>query len=93
MVWTAGGNQGGYAEYIALPERNVITIPSQVTGEDTEGAFSTGMTALSFVKEVFPVQKGQAVIVHAATLTLVDAGSAGSRICPNNKTSLRIGEK
>jgi NADPH2:quinone reductase len=72
VVWIA---QGGYAEYTALPARQVIKIPSGVTDEDAVGAFLMGMTALSLVKEAFLVQKGHTVLVHAA------AGGVGLLLC------------
>lgn len=72
VVWIA---RGGYAEYTAVPEKSVIKIPDGVSDEDAVGGFLMGMTALSLVKEAYPVKKGETVLVHAA------AGGMGLLLC------------
>lgn len=63
VVWLF---QGGYAEYTAVPARQVIKIPDGVKSEDAVAAFLVGLTALSLVNDAFPVQNGDKVLVHAA---------------------------
>jgi len=63
VVWI---KQGSYAEYTALPADRVIKIPDGVSDEDAVGGFLMGMTALSLVKEAYPVKKGDTILVHAA---------------------------
>ncbi|KAI1608090.1 NADPH2:quinone reductase [Exophiala viscosa] len=72
VVWIA---RGGYAEYTAVPEKSVVKIPDGVSDEDAVGGFLMGMTALSLVKEAYPVKKGETVLVHAA------AGGMGLLLC------------
>ncbi|KDN39297.1 hypothetical protein RSAG8_08932, partial [Rhizoctonia solani AG-8 WAC10335] len=57
---------GGFAEYVAVPWTHVQTLPE---GADTrQGAVSLlqGLTALTFVKEAYPIQKGDWILIHAA---------------------------
>jgi NADPH2:quinone reductase len=66
---------GGYAEYTAVPADKVVKIPDGVSDEEAVGGFLMGMTALSLVKEAYPVKKGETVLVHAA------AGGMGLLLC------------
>ncbi|CAE6512613.1 unnamed protein product [Rhizoctonia solani] len=57
---------GGFAEYVAVPWKDVQVLPE---GTDTrQGAVSLlqGLTALTFVKEAYPIKKGDWVLIHAA---------------------------
>lgn len=62
---------GGYAEYSAVPAAKTIKIPDGLSDEDVIGAFLSGLTVVTLVKEAYPVQKGDWVLLHAA------AGGAG----------------
>lgn len=68
VAWLA---TSGYAEYTAAPADKTVKIPDGVSDEDIMASFLSGMTVLSFVKETYPVQKGDWVLLHAA------AGGAG----------------
>ena len=57
---------GSYAGYTAVDASRVIKIPEGISKQDAIGAFLMGMTTLSLVKESYPVQKGETVLVHAA---------------------------
>ena len=46
-----------------------------VSDEDAVGGFLMGMTALSLIKESYPVKKGETILVHAA------AGGMGLILC------------
>jgi NADPH:quinone reductase len=72
VVWIA---QGGYAEYTAVPAHRTIKIPEGLSDDQAVGGFLMGMTALSLVRESYPVQKGDKVLVHAA------AGGVGLLLC------------
>jgi len=63
VVWI---KVGGYAGYTAVPADRVIKIPQGVSDEDAVGSFLMGMTALSLIKEAYPVKKGETILVHAA---------------------------
>ncbi|KAL1953877.1 hypothetical protein VTO42DRAFT_2063 [Malbranchea cinnamomea] len=65
-------NTGGYAEYSVAPATaRIAKIPDGVTDEQVLAAFLSGLTVLSLVKEAYPVQKGDWILLHAA------AGGAG----------------
>lgn len=68
VAWLA---TGGYAEYTAVPAAKTVKIPGSISDEDVMASLLSGLTVLSFVKETYPVQKGEWVLVHAA------AGGAG----------------
>ncbi|EXJ84366.1 NADPH2:quinone reductase [Capronia epimyces CBS 606.96] len=72
VVWIF---RGAYAEYTAVPEDRVVKIPAELSDEHAVGGFLMGMTALSLVKEAYPVKKGDTVLVHAA------AGGMGLLLC------------
>ena len=72
VVWMSSGS---YAEYSAVPAEKAIKIPDGISDEDAVGGFLMGMTALSLVKEAYPVQKGDWVMLHAA------AGGVGLLMC------------
>lgn len=63
---------GGYAEYTAVPAAKAVKVPEGISDEDVMAGFLSGLTVLTLVKETYPVQKGETVLVHAA------AGGAGS---------------
>lgn len=67
--------QGGYAEYTAVPADRVVKLPSGLSEDQAVGGFLMGMTALSLIKEAYPVKKGDKVLVHAA------AGGVGLLLC------------
>lgn len=65
-------NTGGYAEYSLAPaEKRVVRIPEGVSDEQALSVLLSGITTLSLVKEAYPVQPGDWILVHAA------AGGAG----------------
>ena len=66
---------GGYAEYTAVAADRAVKIPEGLSDEDAVGSFLMGMTALSLIKEAYPVKKGDKVLVHAA------AGGMGLLLC------------
>lgn len=66
---------GAYAEYSAVPAEKTIKIPEGISNEIAIGGFLMGMTALSLVREAYPVQKGDWVMFHAA------AGGVGLLMC------------
>ncbi|KAL3495275.1 hypothetical protein BJX62DRAFT_222756 [Aspergillus germanicus] len=68
VAWMA---TSGYAEYSAVPQVKTVKVPKELSDEDVMASFLSGLTVLSFVKETYPVQKGDWVLLHAA------AGGAG----------------
>jgi NADPH2:quinone reductase len=57
---------GGYAEYSAVPVDNIFKLPRYITDQDALGGLLHGLTALTLVKDAYPVKKGEWVLVHAA---------------------------
>jgi len=72
IVWLA---VGGYAEYTAVPASTAYKIPSDVKPGVAAAAAIQVLTALILTHEVYPVQKGDWVLVHAA------AGGVGLWLC------------
>lgn len=72
VIWMASG---GYAEYTAVKADRAIKIPDGMSDEIAVGGFLMGMTALSLVKEAYPVKSGETILVHAA------AGGMGLLLC------------
>ena len=72
VVWS---KQGGYAEYTAVAADRVVKLPDGLAEDQAVGGFLMGMTALSLIKEAYPVKKGEKVLVHAA------AGGVGLLMC------------
>ncbi|CAE6422720.1 unnamed protein product [Rhizoctonia solani] len=60
-----------FAEYAALPWKDVQLIPEGLSTRVAAASLAQGLTALTFVKEAYPVKKGDWVLIHAA------AGGAG----------------
>ncbi|OAX78555.1 hypothetical protein ACJ72_07137 [Emergomyces africanus] len=65
-------NTGGYAEYTVVPaEAHVARVPAELSDEQALAGLLSGLTTLSFVREAYPVKKGDWILIHAA------AGGAG----------------
>lgn len=56
---------GAYAEYCLAPADFVAYVPDAVSAEVAASALLKGMTAHYLIKSVYPVQQGDAVLVHA----------------------------
>jgi NADPH:quinone reductase len=56
---------GAYAEFATAPAQLVAHVPSEVGLDVAASALLKGMTAHYLIKSVYPVQSGDAVLVHA----------------------------
>ena len=65
----------GYAEYTAAPAAKSMAIPSSITSDVACAAFLQGLTALTLVEEAYKVQKGDWILVTAAS------GGVGIWLC------------
>ena len=65
----------GYAEYTAAPAAKTVKIPSAISSPDACAAILQGLTALTLTEEAHPVQKGDWVLVLAAS------GGVGGWLC------------
>ncbi|KAL2862370.1 quinone oxidoreductase family protein [Aspergillus lucknowensis] len=68
VAWMA---TSGYAEYSAVPQAKTVKVPEGISDEIAMASFLSGLTVLTLIKETYPVQKGDWVLLHAA------AGGAG----------------
>jgi 2-desacetyl-2-hydroxyethyl bacteriochlorophyllide A dehydrogenase len=58
---------GGFAEYISVPARNVITLPQEI--DDREASFLQVLTTCIHAQELAPVNPGEAIIVIGLGVT------------------------
>lgn len=63
---------GGYAEYAAVPARNLIPIPDGMDFDEAAAIPLQGLTAYHVLKTSGQLEEGESVVVHAA------AGGVGS---------------
>jgi NADPH2:quinone reductase len=69
------GPVGGYAEERLIDADRVVTLPKDISTEQAAGIMLQGMTAQMLLRSVFPVAKGDTILVHAA------AGGVGLIMC------------
>ncbi|CAE6450069.1 unnamed protein product [Rhizoctonia solani] len=62
---------GSFAEYVSVPWKDVQLVPEGLGIPQAAASLAQGLTALTFVKEAYPVKKGDWILIHAA------AGGAG----------------
>lgn len=68
VVWMG---TAGYAEYSVVGYPYLSRVPDEISDEQVVAGFLVGLTSLALVKEAYPVQKGEWILLHAA------AGGAG----------------
>src|SRR3954468_24686117 len=69
------GPIGGYAESRLIDADRVVKLPKAITSDQAAGMMLRGMTAQMLLRSVFPVHKGDTILVHAA------AGGVGLIMC------------
>jgi len=72
VVWMG---TSAYAEYTAAPALKTHIIPSSLSPGIAAASLLQGLTALTLIREAYPVKKGDWVLVHAA------AGGVGLWLC------------
>ena len=60
------GPLGGYAEERLIDADRVVKLPKGISCEQAAGMMLQGMTAQMLLRSVFPVAKGDTILVHAA---------------------------
>src|SRR5215210_1835993 len=70
-----GGPIGGYAEVRLIEADRVVKLPDAISCEQAAGMMLQGMTAQMLLRSVFPVAKGDTILIHAA------AGGVGLIMC------------
>lgn len=93
VIWV---HKGAYAQYSAVPVENTLKIPKGILDHDAIAGFLNGMTALALVKEVYKVNKGEWVLLHAAEsniglLMVQILKSLGAKIIGTVDTTTKIG--
>lgn len=66
---------GAYAQYRTLSAACVMRLPDQVSSEQAASLYMKGLTVQYLLRQTFPVQAGQTILVHAA------AGGVGLLLC------------
>jgi NADPH2:quinone reductase len=56
---------GAYAEFAAVPVSRLIAIPDAITSKQAAAAMVQGMTAHYLSHSTYPIQPGDAVLIHA----------------------------
>jgi NADPH2:quinone reductase len=69
------GPIGGYAEERLIDADRVVKLPKDISTEQAAAAMLQGMTAQMLLRSVFPVAKGDTILIHAA------AGGVGLIMC------------
>lgn len=69
------GILGGYAEYAAVPAERLVVLPDGVSTKHGAAAMLQGMTAHYLACTTYPLESGDACLIHAA------AGGVGSLLC------------
>jgi NADPH2:quinone reductase len=60
------GVMGSYAEYAAVPAERLVRIPDELDFEHAAAAMLQGMTAHYLSHSTYPINDGDAVLIHAA---------------------------
>ena len=69
------GPLGGYAEQRLIDADRLVKLPDDISAEQAAGMMLQGMTAQMLLRSVFPVAKGDTILIHAA------AGGVGLILC------------
>ena len=69
------GPIGGYAEERLIGADRLVKLPDSISSEQAAGMMLQGMTAQMLLRSVFPVARGDTILIHAA------AGGVGLILC------------
>ena len=69
------GPIGGYAEERVIDSDRLVKLPDDISFDQAAGMMLQGMTARMLLRAVFPVEKGDMILIHAA------AGGVGLIMC------------
>ncbi len=85
---------GGYAEYVVAPTRNLVLLPPTLSMEDAAALGCSGTTALHAVRSVANVRLGETVVVYgvgAVGYALIQlAKLAGARVFAIGRTEEKL---
>jgi NADPH2:quinone reductase len=74
-VATATAGNGCYAERVNVPAARLVKVPKEISSEAAAAMLLKGMTAQVLLRQVYRVQKGETILIHAA------AGGVGLIMC------------
>lgn len=74
-VATATAGKGCYAERVNVPAARIVRVPGAISSEVAAAMLLKGMTAQYLLRQVYRVQRGETILVHAA------AGGVGLIMC------------
>ena len=74
-VATATAGTGCYAEVVNVAASRLVRVPREISSEVAAALLLKGMTAQYLLRQVYRVQKGETILVHAA------AGGVGLILC------------
>jgi NADPH2:quinone reductase len=63
--WLLGG-QGSFADYVAVESQQAVPLPDDIDDETAAAILMQGVTAHYLATDVYPIQAGDPVLVHAA---------------------------
>jgi NADPH:quinone reductase len=69
------GPMGGYSEERLIDADRLVKLPDVISSEQAAGMMLQGMTAQMLLRSVFPIAKGDTILIHAA------AGGVGLIMC------------
>jgi NADPH:quinone reductase len=69
------GPLGSYAEHRLIPADRLLKLPDSISFEQAAAMMLQGMTAQMLLRQIYPVQRGETILVHAA------AGGTGLLLC------------
>jgi NADPH2:quinone reductase len=70
-----GGPIGSYAEVRLIEADRLVKLPSAISSEQAAAMMLQGMTAHMLLRRVYPVKRGDTILIHAA------AGGVGLIVC------------
>jgi len=62
-----GIRMGAHAEYLAVPQNQLVTRPAVVSDEDAAGVLFGGLTALYFLRDRLKIKPGMSILVVGAS--------------------------
>ena len=74
-VGYCSGPLGGYAQSRLIPAEHLIPLPDWLSDQNAASCLLQGLTARYLVRQTYPIQQGDTILIHAA------AGGVGLLLC------------
>ncbi len=82
---------GAYAEVRLMPADRLVLIPEAVTDQQAASLMLQGMTAQYLLRRVYPVQRGETILIHAAAGGPDDVDGPAALVHSREECQLRVG--